>query len=967
MNRRVILFGLLNLILASVGGLAGAQEATTGSIVGLVSDPSGTPLADVMVTVTSDQGAKSVRTDADGRFRVPYLTPGVYGLTASHPGYITAGCQGIEVRLLARVRIEAVLTPGASETIEVVGSAPTIDLSSTTTGATIGSSLMSSIPLGRRFSSTLTMAPNVVESGIDASNPSISGGSGLENTYMVDGMSIGNTGYGSAGSYSIIYGSMGSGVNYDYIKEVQVKTGGYEPEYGEALGGFINMVTKSGTNTFSGSLFSYLRLHDLAGSMVKSDHWLLSSHISAYESRDYGFEAGGPVVKDKAFWFAAFNPTFTTFTREPSIAVEEQQGFEHSLEVDRTIYNYAANLKWNVTPRHTLGVSAFGDPSVGGDGAQRSSAVAIGDPSTRYSDLAYGGHNVVGHWNGQLTPNWFIEATAAYHQDEFEEDPTNDTPQGFDLRDYVFRRYGGVGFYENNTSTNAQYQLKFSNYFKAGGEHHLRYGFNYQDIGYEEVANFTGPDGIQIRKADGSIVSSSSGFSWDIDPGGTRFRINRVRTGELGAETTADYRAAFLSDTWNPTPYLSIMAGVRYEEEKLAGNVTEFTWEDNWAPRFHLTLDPTRDNRSKVSFAYGRYYGKVPNDLAVRAMSQEVTYVVDYDLQQIDLSDPNNPTPTTSWLDAQDGDPIVFGNDQTRIDPDSKLSYVDEFVVELERELWPDLTVGVTYLHRRLGRTLEDVQDSLYSAQLEGGGFGDYVITNPQPPNWPEPRRDYDAVTLQVEKRMRDRWQLLASYTWSRLYGNYEGYFRRDNGQSDPFITSAFDWPYLPDYEVWKHTSASGPLPSDRPHVFNLFSSYQLENGLDMGMSLRVQSGTPITKLGYNWVYASESEILLENRGDSGRTPSTSSVGLHLGYPFHFPAGLTGGAIKTLELTVDVFNVFNQREAVYVDTMAEVGGSVQGEPYSPEEPCPDCENPDFGKAYVFQSPRQIVLAMRARF
>jgi hypothetical protein len=208
MKRRICLSGIVLVILSCWTGLAIAQEATTGSIVGLVTDPEGTPLAGVKVTVSSDHGSKFAVTDGDGHFRVPYLTPGLYGLTATHPGFITAECQGIEVRLLARVRIEAVLTPGAAEKIEVVGSAPTIDLSSTTTGATISSSLMSSVPLGRRFASTLTMAPNVVESGIDASNPSISGGSGLENTYMVDGMSIGNTGYGSAGSYSIMYDSL---------------------------------------------------------------------------------------------------------------------------------------------------------------------------------------------------------------------------------------------------------------------------------------------------------------------------------------------------------------------------------------------------------------------------------------------------------------------------------------------------------------------------------------------------------------------------------------------------------------------------------------------------------------------------------------------------------------------------------------------------------------------------------------
>jgi hypothetical protein len=953
------------LVLACWIDLAGAQEATTGSISGMVTDPGGKPLAGSTVTITSDQGTKTQATEADGRFRFPYLTPGIYSLTAALPGYITADCEDIEVRLLARVRVEVVLTPGASEKIEVLGTTPVIDLSSTTTGATINSTLMSGIPLGRTFAGTLALSPNVVDGGIDASNPSISGASGLENAYIVDGMSIGNTGYGSAGSYSIGYGSLGTGVNYDYIQEVQVKTGGFEPEYGEALGGYINLLTKSGTNKFTGSVFTYQQFSGLEAERKKSDHWLLSSHTIGYSSSDYGFEVGGPVVKDKAFWYAAFDPTRTTRTRKTSTVVTEAQGFSHTLDVHRIIYNYAGNVKWLVNPKHTLSVSAFGDPSVGENGPQMGSAVAVPDPHTRYSEITYGGHNVVGHWNGELTSNWSIEGTVAHHQDQFKEDPELDQPQGFDLRGGVFTRRGGVGFYEDNTSKNTQYQLKFANYLNAAGEHSLRYGASYQDIGYEEIVNFTGPSGIEIRLPDGDIVRSTGGYTWDIDPDSTRFRINRIRSGKLGANTSAGYAAAFFSDTWNPTKYLSIMAGLRYEQEQLEGNATSFTWKNNWSPRFHVTLDPTKDNRSKISFAYGRYFGKVPNDLAVRALSREISYVVDYDLTKINLSDPDNPQGLGP--EAQLGDPYVFGSSPTRVDPDAKLSYADEFIVGAEREVVPFLDVSLTYMHRWLGRTMEDTQDSSYSALIDGADFGEYVIRNPGPPLFPEPKRIYDAVTLKVEKRFHDDWQLLASYTWSRLWGNYEGYFRRQTGQSDPFITSAFDFPYLLDPDVWKYSSDNGLLPNDRTHVFSGHGSYRLGFGLNVGMSLKIQSGVPITKLGYNYVYASEGEILLEPRGASGRTPPTTELGLHLDYPIMLSENGSALGIKEVGVSVDVFNLLNQQKGIYVDDYYEIGGSVQGLPYSPEEPCPDCANPDYGKAYAFQGPRQIVFAMRARF
>ena len=90
-----------------------------------------------------------------------------------------------------------------------------------------------------------------------AANPSIGGGSGLENQYVVDGINITNTGYGAIGSYSIVFGSLGSGVTFDFVKEIQVKTGGYEAEFGQSTGGVVNVITKSGANKVAGSLFGY--------------------------------------------------------------------------------------------------------------------------------------------------------------------------------------------------------------------------------------------------------------------------------------------------------------------------------------------------------------------------------------------------------------------------------------------------------------------------------------------------------------------------------------------------------------------------------------------------------------------------------------------------------------------------------------------------------------------------------------
>ena len=122
-----------------------------------------------------------------------------------------------------------------------------VDTTSTTIGATLDSETLSRLPVGRRFSDTLYLVPGVSTGGsVGVANPSVGGSSGLENQYVIDGVNITNGGYGALGSYSIVFGSLGNGTPFDFMEEVQVKTGGYEAEFGQATGGVINVITKSG-------------------------------------------------------------------------------------------------------------------------------------------------------------------------------------------------------------------------------------------------------------------------------------------------------------------------------------------------------------------------------------------------------------------------------------------------------------------------------------------------------------------------------------------------------------------------------------------------------------------------------------------------------------------------------------------------------------------------------------------------
>ena len=227
-------------------GVAFAQE-TTGTLTGKLVDPQGLAVPGATVTVSGPQGSKSFVSDADGHFQASFLTPGNYDVRAELQGFKTVDVKGVAVRLGQTTDLSLKMEVGGlTETVQVVSSAAVVDTTSTTTGAVLSSDMFERIPVGRRMTDTLYLAPGVSGTTVGRANPSMSGASGLDNLYVVDGVNVTNTGYGAVGSYSIIFGSLGTATPFDFVKEVQVKTGGYEAEFGQALGGVVNVVTKSG-------------------------------------------------------------------------------------------------------------------------------------------------------------------------------------------------------------------------------------------------------------------------------------------------------------------------------------------------------------------------------------------------------------------------------------------------------------------------------------------------------------------------------------------------------------------------------------------------------------------------------------------------------------------------------------------------------------------------------------------------
>ena len=274
---------------ALIGSSALSQELTTGTLEGtVIAQDTGDPIEGVVVTAVGPQGVRSAVTDEMGRYVIPGLVSGSYVVRCECPGYATFIQSEVAVKIGTRTQLPFSLPAGLVEEVTVTSEAPVVDMKSTGTGQAIRiDDVAPYIPIGRNIVSTFALAPGVTDGGdVGEVNRSISGSSGLENVYFIDGVNITNSGYGALGAYSLVYGSLGTGVTYEFLEEIQVKTGGFEPEYGQAGGGVVNAVVKSGTNRFTADLAWYetadpsLRLADgvrgrvlLRSSDARSSPW----------------------------------------------------------------------------------------------------------------------------------------------------------------------------------------------------------------------------------------------------------------------------------------------------------------------------------------------------------------------------------------------------------------------------------------------------------------------------------------------------------------------------------------------------------------------------------------------------------------------------------------------------------------------------------------------------------------------
>src|SRR5580692_2868990 len=303
----VSIFTLFIILLLANQACAQVSGAT---LTGTVRDPSGgfIPNAPVSIKDLATDVVRKVTTDSAGLFTAPNLLPGDYAVTITAPGFSTEVRTGITLTVGAQQVVDVTMRVGqVTQTVEVTGEAPTVQLTSSTLGATVDATTVRELPLnGRSWTDLTNLQPGAVtaESHVGDNNRgygaqvSISGARPQQNNYRLDGISIND--YANGGPGSLLGGNLG----VEAIQEFSVLTSNYSAEYGKTSGGVVNAITRSGTNQFHGSTYEFLR-----NSALDADNFFdnaTGSPKPPFRRNQFGVAAGAPIRKDRTFIFGDY-------------------------------------------------------------------------------------------------------------------------------------------------------------------------------------------------------------------------------------------------------------------------------------------------------------------------------------------------------------------------------------------------------------------------------------------------------------------------------------------------------------------------------------------------------------------------------------------------------------------------------------------------------------------------------------
>ena len=892
--RKIIRLTLLALALTV--GTAWTQDVT-GNLEGRVLNLKGEALPGVNVTVngSSLQGVRGAASDERGAFRILALPVGSYTVKVSHTAYQGVTYENVSVRLgktttLGEVQLQA-RTVGLPEVV-VNGEKPLLDPTSTTLGVNLRAEVLAALPLQRDYASAAVLAPQANAGSHPDDGVNVGGASGWDNTFYIDGIHVTNPALGNEGT----------ALPYNFIQEIEVKTGGYQAEFGRALGGIVNVVTRTGSNKFEGQIFGYLTNSGLAGEKLGTPG---GTHIQSFTTYDLGFRFGGPLAKDRLWFYAAYNPQVETRDAElVTLGVHEDKA---------TTHRFAGKLTYQAGPNTSFTFTSIGDPttrnSVGSTYVgQLPDPTRILDLTTSLGRLRRGGLRFSARGRHAVSPRLLLEASASRLRVDSEDKPREsagmlkpfygDFVEGVwsggygRLRDNVHRRTAGdaVATFSSRRHT-----------FKAG----IQLERNEEDWFFSN--RLTG----STRQDPSVLLRLSPDYYIGVYSNWKGIAGNRVWS-------------LFGQDAWQVTDRLLLNLGLRWDAQSFYAEGETFqTIARQGQPRVGLVYQPGEPGSQKIFASFGRFYQQVGTDFIVGFIPG--TYIT-YEYTQNPLV---NPVPADTA-----GTTLGF---QNRNVPGLNGPYQDEFTFGYERTFAHQMKVGIQGTRRDLKEAIDVVIDQTTRQQIWGNpGRGDLASS-------PRPKRTYTALELTMEKAARGRYQVSASYVWSRTRGNLTGAFGDEN----------VGFPNYGGLFPERSQNLDGPLPNDRPHLFKAYGSYRM-GGVSVGSFFTIQSGTPLSELGLG-VFEQQT-FHLSPRGSKGRTPATWDCNLR--FTYDLPRLIRTGEPKA-RLIADLYHLFSRRRPTVIDQTHYFGIDKDRNPIA--------ENPAYLKPIYYQDPMSARLGIEVDF
>jgi hypothetical protein len=933
-----------SLVIAFV--LAGAMTAfaqiQSGTISGSVRDEQGGVLPGVNVTVQGVDATYTFVSDASGEYRFLNLAPGAYKVTAELQGFTTVVRENIIVAVGRNVELPLTLKVAAvAETITVTGESPVIDTRSTGTATNFSSDELTKIPTSRDPFALMRSVPGVLVDRVNIggnetgqqSNFQSKGTRPQDAVWTMDGIVI--TDMAATGASPTYF-------NYDNFEEIQVSTAGQDIK--QPTGGMgLNFVVKRGTNQFKGGVRGYFDNEDMESDNVPDE--LRSTGVTHATSdhnkkiSDYGFELGGPIFRDHAWFYGSYSIQDIQLVRRAGALI------------DRTkLKNPNVKLNWQATKNDMVSGLYFDGFKIKDGRSPGISGILFDAPTaTFHQDNSYTDNPLHGLWkladDRVLASNMFLSAKYAYYNTGFILDPVGGLGQqaGRDFEHAV--SYGSV-----NQSLNVRPQqivnVDVNTFLTGGGSHELKYGVGFRTT--DAVSGTLWPGnmilGIQNSATDFRAQVYRQGYGGnranylDFYVGDTLQR-NRA-TIDFGVRYDRQWGEALPSTTQANAAFPSVVPGLTFD-----GYRTPFTW-NTVSPRAGLTYAIDEARRTIARVSYARYAGQLNtglvgtrnpsstagsatyrwNDLNGDHFAQANEVLLDQFITAAGGFNPASPTAVTS---------------ANQINPDIKPPVTSSVVAGLERELLPNLALQLNYSYTRTNDLFGNFTDPItprtgvtladyapgpgfsgtlpdgqpYSvptlipnaAKVAAGGNG--FLTTTVPGYY----TDYHGVELGLLKRLSNRWMGRVGVSLNNAREHFDdpaGIYDK-NGNPTRTVTEALvnSGQFAPQ----SGGSGSGTIYINAKWQFNANAMYQAPYGIEISGNVFGRQGYPfpIVRQGTTATLGADSTltVLVSPEIDTFRYPNLWNTDLRVARDFK-------ASRVNLRLIGDLFNVFNANTAL---------------------------------------------------